>query len=121
MKASELILLVVVIHYSFEGEVFLNNAMPNKSLHRSAKQLLSYQRCVLNFMVRVAGFALGELRRSALSWFFMKVSISRKYFFVLASLIALQFCAFYQANAQKKVDDNLPADERKLRDELEQD
>ncbi len=50
----------------------------------------------------------------------MKVSTIQKYLFVLASLSALQFGVFYQANAQKKVDDNLPADERKLRDELEQ-
>ena len=51
----------------------------------------------------------------------MKVSTIQKYFFVFVSLLALQFGVFYQANAQKKVDDNLPADERKLRDDLKQD
>ena len=40
------------------------NASSNKSLHRSAKQLLSCLACVLKFGLRVGGFALGELRRS---------------------------------------------------------
>ncbi len=53
--------------------------------------------------------------------FFMKVSIIQKYFFVIASFVAMQFGMFYQATGQKKVNHNLPADERKLRDELEQD
>lgn len=41
-----------------------DKAASNKSLHRSAKQRLSYQRCLLTFGLRGGGFALGELRRS---------------------------------------------------------
>ena len=52
---------------------------------------------------------------------FMKFSTIQKYFFVIGLLLAFQFGVCCQANGQTKVDNKLPADERKLRDELEQD
>jgi hypothetical protein len=56
-----------------ENKITESDGASNKSLHRSAKQLLSYLRCPSNLNLRVAGFALGELRRSAvIGWVRMR-------------------------------------------------
>ena len=51
----------------------------------------------------------------------MKVLIIQRYLIGFAALLALLLGVFCQVNAQEKVDGNLPANERELRDKLEQD
>jgi hypothetical protein len=40
------------------------NGKPNKSMERRRKQRLSYQPCLLDLSLRVAGFRLAHLNRS---------------------------------------------------------
>jgi hypothetical protein len=114
--------MIVAMATRNNGGVVEVNGLSNKSMERRRKQRLSYQPCLFTFSLRVAGFRLAHLNRSALSCFMGNNFMTQKKILTLIVLtIALVFvaCSKNASSQSNKTSENSSKSSEKTNTEAE--